>query len=358
MLYNDMTYEVILERMLNRVSEKYPNLDVREGSIIFNAIAPAAMELAIMYVNLDNAYLETFIDTATREYIFKHCEQMGMDTSVFEASCGTFKGEFDVEVSIGTRWNCDLYNYEVVEYLGKENEYHTYKMICETSGTSPNTEFGTLTPIDEIPIGLSHAELIECLIEGENETSDEDIKTEYYHYVNNTRIDGNIAQYEQWCENYDGIGAYKVIPLWNGANTVKVSILSASNKKASDELIAEFQEYLDPGVTGMGDGQASIGAFVTVSTATEKPISVSATITLKQGYSDLTPITDALTKYFADISYKKGKTSVQYMTLGAEILKVECVDGITDLLVNGGTSDVALGTEEIPIVGDVNWVVA
>ena len=106
MIYEDMTYEVILERMINRVSNQYPNLDTREGSIIFNALAPAAIELAIMYTELDNCLNESFVDTASREYLFRSCEQMGIDTSTFNAKAGIHKGEFDVEVSIGSRWNC------------------------------------------------------------------------------------------------------------------------------------------------------------------------------------------------------------------------------------------------------------
>lgn len=359
MIYEDLTYEVILERMIERVSESYPELDTREGSIIYNALAPAALELAIMYTELDNAILESFVDTASREYILEHCKQMGMDITQFDETYGVHKGLFDVEVPIGTRWNCDLYNYEVSEYIGMEDDYHAYKLFCETAGSSPNTLKGELVAIEEVPDGLNYAELTECLVEGLNETSDEDIKSAYYSFVNATRTDGSISQYQQWCEEFDGengrIGNYKIFPLWNGANTVKVSILSSSNRKASDELIAEFQQELDPNITGMGDGKAPIGAFVTVSTATEVPISISANITMRSGYTDTTLIDTAISKYLADISY--AKNMVSYMALGAEILKVECVEGIANLRINGSTSDISLGADEIPIVGTLNWSV-
>jgi uncharacterized phage protein gp47/JayE len=236
-----------------------------------------------------------------------------------------------------------------------EDDYHAYKLLCETGGTAPNTTKGDLIAIEDIPNGLNYAELTECLIGGENETSDEDVKSAYYNFVNGTQVDGNITQYKQWCEEYDGIGNHKILPLWNGANTVKVSILSASNQKASDELISKFQNYLDPNVSGMGDGKAPIGAFVTVSTATEAPISISADITMKSGYTDTTLIDTAISKYLAEISYEKSQVS--YMTIGAEILKVECVDSISHLLVNGGTSDISLDTEEIPTVGTLTWSV-
>ena len=41
MAYEDITYEVILQRMLNRVPN---NMDKREGSIIYDALAPAEVE--------------------------------------------------------------------------------------------------------------------------------------------------------------------------------------------------------------------------------------------------------------------------------------------------------------------------
>ena len=356
MIYEDMTYEVILKRMIDRVTAKYPNLDNREGSVIFNALAPAAIELAIMYTELQNAMNESFVNTASREYILIACEQMGMDTSVFEASAGTHKGEFNVEVPIGSRWNCELFNYTVTEFIGMNGEYYTYQMDCDTTGTTPNNQTGDLTPITDAPTGLTYAKVTGCLIEGENETSDEGIRQAYYEYVTAAVSDGNIAQYERWCNEYDGIGSYRIFPLWNGANTVKISILNPSNRKASETLLDEFQEYIDPGVTGMGDGVAPIGAFVTVTTATEVPISFSATLTMKAGYTDTSTITTALTNYFSSLAYKKNV--VAYMNVGAAILSVDGVESVNDLKINNATVDITLGSEEIPIVGTVNWAVS
>lgn len=355
MAYETLTYENILQRMMNRVTINYPNLDNREGSIIFNALAPAALELAIMYAELNNVLSESFVNTATREFILIACQQIGMDVSAFEAKAGIHAGKFNVEIPIGSRWNCELYNYTVTEYIGIIDDFHVYQLRCETLGAEPNNQTGDLTPITDVGNSLTVAQLTECLVEGENETSDEDIRAAYYEHIDNTKADGNIEQYRQWCSEYDGIGNCKIFPLWNGDNTVKVSILSASNSAASETLVNEFQEYLDPGTTGMGDGVAPIGAFVTVTTATEVPINVSATIKMKNGYSDTSGIATAITDYLSTISYEK--TQVAYMNIGAVVLGAEGVEAVNDLLVNGGTSDVTLGDEEIPAIGTVDWTV-
>ena len=355
MAYESQTYEAILSRMISRVTTKYPNLDNREGSIIFDALAPAALELAIAYTELDNVRNESFVNTATREYILLGCEQMGMDISVFEASASIHKGVFNIQVPLSSRWNSDLYNFVVTEYIGLEDGYHTYKLECETTGTSPNNHTGDLTPITDAPVGLTYAKLGECLIEGENETSDENIRSAYFDYVNSIATDGNLNQYYRWCNEFEGIGNSKVIALWNGANTVKVSILNISNRKASDTLIAQFQEFLDPNSEGMGNGAAPIGAFVTVTTATEIPISISATVKMKDGFTDTSTIDTALTDYFARIAYDISNLS--YITIGAAIINAEGVDFITDLKINGGTSDITLGNEEIAVLGTTNWTV-
>jgi uncharacterized phage protein gp47/JayE len=354
-MFEDMTYEEILRRMIDRVESKYPNLDTREGSIMFDALAGAALELAIKYTEMDNVLAESFVKTASREYKLIGCESFGMDTSIFEAHAGTFKGEFDVEVEIGSQWNCELYNYTILEFLGMNGDYYTYSMMCDTPGSAPNSLVGSLIAITDIPADLNYAELTECLIEGEDEVSDEDINTAYEEFINSSDEDGNVNQYVKWCNEYEGIGNSKIIPLWDGANTVKVSILSASNRRATDLLVSEFQEYLDPGCTGMGDGVAPIGAFVTVSTATEVPITVSAEITMMEGYHDTTPINNALTEHFKAIAYKK--STVSYMSVGATILAVEGVDSINNLKINGGTSDISLKDEEIGVLGTWNWVV-
>lgn len=46
-MYEEVTYEEILERMLERVPD---DMDKREGSLIYDALAPAAIELQIMSI--------------------------------------------------------------------------------------------------------------------------------------------------------------------------------------------------------------------------------------------------------------------------------------------------------------------
>ena len=46
-IYDNFTFENLMERMLERIDDK---LDKREGSIIWDALAPAALELEALYI--------------------------------------------------------------------------------------------------------------------------------------------------------------------------------------------------------------------------------------------------------------------------------------------------------------------
>lgn len=64
-MYEDITYEKILDRMLARVPDK---LDKREGSVIWDTHSPTAIELQVLYIELDRILREAYGDTASRDF--------------------------------------------------------------------------------------------------------------------------------------------------------------------------------------------------------------------------------------------------------------------------------------------------
>ena len=71
----DVTYNEILERMLARVSDKF---DKREGSVIFDTHSPTAIELQLLYIELNTILAEAYGDSASREYLIKRCKERGI----------------------------------------------------------------------------------------------------------------------------------------------------------------------------------------------------------------------------------------------------------------------------------------
>lgn len=95
---------------------------------------------------------------------------------------------------------------------------------------------------------------------------------------------GNVKDYERWGLEEPGVGRVVVLPLWSGAGTVKVVIMTAAGGAVSSTIIASLQARLDP-VAGLGHGLAPIGAVVTVDTATALNITVDAPLEPEPGYS-------------------------------------------------------------------------
>ena len=61
-MYEDMTYETILKSMLAAALAQDADLDSREGSILWLGQAPAAAELAKLYIALDHVLDQSFAD--------------------------------------------------------------------------------------------------------------------------------------------------------------------------------------------------------------------------------------------------------------------------------------------------------
>ena len=62
-MYENITYALLLNRMLEKALSINNNLDTREGSLVWLGNAPAAVELQNLYIQLDTVLNETFADS-------------------------------------------------------------------------------------------------------------------------------------------------------------------------------------------------------------------------------------------------------------------------------------------------------
>ena len=167
-MYENVTYNEILNRMMSRVSNK---LDKREGSVIWDAHSPAALEIMALYIELERVIRESFGDTASREFLIKRCAERGI--TPYPASKAVCRGEFtpdNIDV-LGKRFNIGEMNFIAVEKISDG----AYKMECEQAGSDGNRYLGQLTPIDYVS-GLQTAELTELLIPGEDQEDTEELR--------------------------------------------------------------------------------------------------------------------------------------------------------------------------------------
>ena len=347
-MYENIEFEDILDRMLDKIPSSF---DKRQGSVIYDALAPAALELKLMYMELDNILNETFADTATRDYLIRRAAERGIKPQ--PATKAVLKGEFNIPVMVGSRFSVEELNYVVIEYI----EPLQYKLECESLGVIGNKGVGNgLIPIEYIE-GLETAKLTEILVPGEDEEDTEVLRERYYNSFKSKAYGGNISDYLEKTNSLAGVGSTKVTPIWDGPGTVKLTILDSLFNPASEDLIRKVQEKIDPGLTGTGLGVAPIGHKVTVETAKGVAVNITTQITFDEGASFESKQEEIKTQV-ADylLSMRKawsGQTNsvVRIAQIEAKILAVNGVLDINGTTINGLGENLTLTNFEVPIMG-------
>lgn len=350
-MYENVTYEKILMRMMGRVPD---NLDKREGSVIYTALAPAAAEMQLMYIEFDTIMRETFADTASREYLVRRAAERGIKPNPASKAVRMAVTTPDtVEISVGERFGIGLVNYSVTEKISGGQ----YKVECETPGIIGNSQFGQLIPVGNIP-GLETAMLTEVLIPGENEMETEVLRKLYFSSFDEQSFAGNRKDYRDKANGIAGVGATKTIRAWNGAGTVKLMILDSDFDRASDMLIEKVQQTIDPAMDGDGDGLAPIDHIVTIDTAVEVTVQVESSIVFDNGYSFSAlqdQIGNEVRAYLLELrkSWEEQRCTVRISQIEARLLAMQGVVDIGSTRINGSNSNLELTEYEIPVFGGV-----
>lgn len=355
MNYEEMTFEKILERMLEKVPN---NMDKREGSIIYDALAPAAAELAVLYIELQVILNESYANTATRDYLVLRAMERGL--SPHEATNAILEATFTpstLEIPIGSRFNNEDLNYEVISKISDGK----YQVKCESKGKIGNKASGTLTPIDYIE-NLETASLTSILIPGEDEEETEELRNRYFNSFASSAFGGNKADYIEKTNAINGVGATKVTSVWNGPGTVKLTILDSNYDKATNTLINSVQNTVDPTQISDGMGIAPIGHVVTVDTAIEVPITITTSLTLETNTtfaSIKTQIEEAIEAYLLSIRKTWANNDEQLVRISQIENKILSITGVLDIAntkINNSTSNLTLTKYQIPVFESISVI--
>ncbi|MDY3119148.1 MAG: hypothetical protein SOW18_06395, partial [Peptoniphilus sp.] len=91
-LYAEKNFETILSDLMARVPD---DIDKREGSVIYDALAPVAIELMILYYEHADMVKNSFGITAERPFLILRA--LDRDVHVKEATPSVVKGVFNRE---------------------------------------------------------------------------------------------------------------------------------------------------------------------------------------------------------------------------------------------------------------------
>lgn len=356
-MYGDQVQDVILERMLKRVGARF---DKREGSIIWDALAPAAVEFENFFYALAAVLDEVFADTATRKYLIKRCAERGITPK--PASYAIVKAQFTpatLEIPIGSRYSHEDLNYVVTEKI----EDGLYYLQCETIGSEANGITGRLIPIDYIN-GLQTAEILEVSILGDDEEDTEALRARYFAAMKAEGFGGNRLDYINKFMSINGVGGLKLYTgsQWNGGGTVLAVIKDSNNGVPTDDFIDKLQTEIDPVTnSGEGVGTAPIGHFVTVVPANKTVVNIETSLTFSSGVTwdgvraNVQAAVDAyLGKHNAAWNYDSTPIIVRIAHIESAILDVPGVIDIQNTRINDNTDNLAVDKDSLVTRGTIN----
>jgi uncharacterized phage protein gp47/JayE len=359
-MFEDMTYENLLQDKLDTVDAKY---DKREGSIIYDALAPNSAEDAQIYLTLKWMYDQQSGETASRDNLLK----IALDTrglSPYQATYAQLKGVFNIPINLGERFSIDEYNYVVTGVI--DSDENSYILQCETAGTDGNKRLGTLIPINYIS-GLTSAELTEVLVYARDEEDTEVFRQRWREAFDTKSFGGNKADYIDKITAINGVGGVKVERCTNAVGEkvgghVRCTIISSNYDAPSSELIDQVQTIIDPEVNqGEGDGLAPIGAVVTIQAVKETTIDIETTITYEDGYgyADVKSLIEAaVDNYFKNLSETWSSSTsglvVRISMLESSLLSINGIIDISGTKLNGANENIILDEYSIPTRGNIN----
>lgn len=350
----DISEETLLEEMLDKVSDEY---DKREGSVIYNALAPAAAKLFETYITIEQVLVLAFPQTSEGEYLEKITAGEGVERILATSSVRHFEaGGESGEVEKGDRFFVDGIYFEADEDISIPG---TFKATSEEKGKETAIyDPDTILPVEDIT-GLESIDLIEEHeddVDGIDDESDEDLLDRYWSKIEDSPGPGNIADYKRWAKEVAGVGNVLVEPLWEGDGTIRIVILTPDGKQASNTLIEEVQELIDPDKEGIGEGKAPVSAKVTVDTAEVTDISATVPdLEVENGYTNeqvQDNIEKDLHEYLSEINpggVVRIKEAVSVVINSSGVLD------IGDLLLNDKRENISLGITELANLGEVKY---
>ncbi|MBQ6165240.1 MAG: baseplate J/gp47 family protein [Clostridia bacterium] len=359
-MFENNTRDAILADMLALVPD---SMDKREGSIIYDALAPCAAELAGLYADLDTVIAETFVDTASLAGLILRAKERGIEYREAEQAQVLAEITASGEIAQGDRFILADGGLAYRWGGSTADGGGQYLLISEGTGTEYNVSSGSLI-YDSTSALVSEAHIVGLAIPGRDAETADELRARYYNDIEASAFSGNVADYRERCLLIAGVGGVQVRRAPGGnAGTVGLVLVSDTYGVPTEAAVKAVQDYFDPIVNGSRtyEGMAPIGAEVTASAATGTGIAVATAGTeFESGVSAAdvqSAAEDAVKDYLADCVAEWADNGVCYVRVGRIYTILSSIDGVTEpgtVSINGGAQSVlTFNGDAIPVFGSL-----
>lgn len=348
--FDSLTPEGIQD-MLRAFLSNELGLSTAEGTLLQIILAPGAYVFWEGLQALRAQVPISFVDETSGRFIDKNAAGYGITRKPGTAASVliTFTGSAGTTIPAGTLCvTQDGLGFATDEALTlDEDGSGTVTATADAVGTAYNVPAGAIVSMQQAVSGVTALTNEEAAAGGTDPETDAALFARLDAYKKTPPTSGNEQHYHQWALEVNGVGAASVIRCWDGPGTVKVIIADMALRPVEEELRAEVAAYIET--------QRPVTAEVTVESAAGVPVEVSVTVETDGTVSKLNTeqiLTERLAEYLGEIAFTEG-AEVVYNRVLALVMGLPGVTDCADLLVGGGTDNVPLDANEIPMLGTV-----
>lgn len=317
-----------------------------EGTFEYDVFSSNAIEFMKTYVELGELYKVAFGNTAYGDFLTQKAAEAGVIRKDATKSTGqvtvTGKGRLPMGSQFATQDGV------LFETIREEiiNGVSVVPIRAVEGGKEGNVGSNTITVIPLSIPGMTSVTNDASTVDGFDKETDEELRNRYFIHVRTPGTSGNKFHYYEWAMSVPGVGAAKILPIWNGPGTVKVIVVDSNFSTASEQLLGKVRSYID--------SVRPFGAIVTVETAMTKKINISAHV--EGSLFDVVKFKTMLLEYFVNLEKAVTVSDVAVKVSASKVGSMILASGAEDydsLTLNGMSANIQLQSGDIPAVGEV-----
>lgn len=340
-------------------------LTTMEGGFLDQVFGPMSVKAEEIYSSLDAVFGILAVDETCGPLI-----DVAVDNITITRKDGvrawanvTFTGESGTYLPAGTVFSTAsglLYDLHEAVTLGGDGT-GTGILVAQEVGSRYNVAAGTIDRMLVNPVGLDSFSAGEAK-DGVDVESDGALVGRFYSRIRRPPTSGNPNHYREWAMEVPGVGDAKVISVAHGAGTVGITLVSGDFGPVGDAIVAAAFDNIQ--------GQRPAGLDEPPYVASAEALPIHVTVVSKLDVT-ATPATVAesfkaqlgeylrslvKTKYAQTYAGPEDDTSytLSYNRVATLFMTLPGVVDYTTLTVNGGTTDVTIGKDQVPTVGEVS----
>lgn len=339
----------ILDRLLNEyASIQTSGVSTVEGSFTFDTLSANAVEFEKAYAEIMLVLEAAFPQSSWGEYLTLKAEEHGIrrQQAIKAVVELTVKGKAGTIVPIGsvfaTASGVSFISTKEATIAGDG----AIKIMAQAkeAGAGGNVKASSINKIPVAIYGVSGVVNELEAHDGFDLENDEALLNRLLFKVQKPATSGNCYHYQLWATSVDGVSMVKVLPLWAGNGTVKILVLDANKQAASENILEAVREKIAV--------NAPIGATCTV--AAPELLTVNISLKVTDGVGNVNGIKNVVNDYFS--ANALALSSISYAQIGKAILGSPEITGVrdySDLLINNGSVNIPVGSEQLPVAGMV-----